>query len=215
MKRYGYVIAAAIVGLSVSGCMNPQGRPDYTASGALAGAATGAIIGSTARHPGPGSLVGAAVGAVAGGAIGHGMDQAQQAQDARLARAQQQARQTPPLSITDIESLTRAKVSDDLIINQIRNSGTVYHLSSAEIIDLKKSGVSEKVINYMINTPSQVQSTPTTESIAGPTAVEPVMVEPAPGYIWVNGGWIWLNDGWGWHHGYWHDWDGHRHGHWR
>jgi uncharacterized membrane protein len=98
MKRYGYVIATVILGLSVTGCMTPQGRPNSTASGALAGAATGAVIGSTARHPGAGALVGTAVGAIAGGAIGHGMDQAQESQREQVAVAQRQQLQSPPLS---------------------------------------------------------------------------------------------------------------------
>ena len=80
MKRYRCLSLAAIVGLATVGCMAPSGQPDYTASGALAGGATGAIIGSMARGPGPAPLVGAAVGAVVGGLIGHGMDQAQEAQ---------------------------------------------------------------------------------------------------------------------------------------
>jgi hypothetical protein len=39
-------------------------------------------------------------------------------------------------------------------ISQIRNSRAVYRLSTAEIIDLKESGVNNKAINYMINTAS-------------------------------------------------------------
>jgi len=78
MKHYGYCLALAA--LATAGCMSPTGRPDYTASGALAGGATGAIAGSMAGGRGPAPLVGAAVGAVVGGLIGHGMDQAQEAQ---------------------------------------------------------------------------------------------------------------------------------------
>ena len=36
----------------------------------------------------------------------------------------------------------------------VRNAQALYHLTTAEIIDLKNSGVSEKVIDFMINTPS-------------------------------------------------------------
>ena len=36
MKRFGHLLAYALVGISLTGCMSPQGRPDYTASGALA-----------------------------------------------------------------------------------------------------------------------------------------------------------------------------------
>ena len=37
MRRYGQLIVVAIFAISIAGCYYPQGRPDYTASGALAG----------------------------------------------------------------------------------------------------------------------------------------------------------------------------------
>ena len=210
MKRYRHILAAAIIGLSVTGCVTPQGRPDNTASGALTGAAVGAIIGSTARNPGAGAAVGAAVGALAGGAIGHSVDLAQDVQDAQYAREsqarQQEVEDTQPLTIDDIISMSRARVGDDLIISQIRNSGTVYRLRSADIIDLKKAGVSERVVNVMINTPATARSARRV-SVAGapPPAplVEPVIVSPGPGFFWIGGTWLWLNGGWNWRHGYW------------
>jgi hypothetical protein len=60
--------------------------------------------------------------------------------------------QTPGLA--DVKALVRAGISDQVIISQIRNSHAVYHFTAAEIIDLKQSGVSEKVIDEMINTAS-------------------------------------------------------------
>lgn len=59
-----------------------------------------------------------------------------------------------PLSLADIKMLAKSGISDEVILSQIRNSHTVYHLSAAEILDLKDSSVSEKVIDFMINTPS-------------------------------------------------------------
>jgi len=56
------------------------------------------------------------------------------------------------MGLADVVTLTKNGFGDDVIISQIRNSHTVYHLSTAEIIDLKNSGVSEKVIDFMINT---------------------------------------------------------------
>lgn len=208
MKRYGNLVVLLVSSLSLSGCMNPQGQPDYTASGALGGAATGAIIGSAARHPGAGAAIGAAIGAVTGGVIGHGMDQAQEMRNAQIAQAQQQAQQTSPLKPEDIISLTRAKFSDDLIISQIRNSRTVYHLSTADIISLKRAGVSEKVIDYMINTPSLEQTAPQASVATSPPPaplVEPVVVAPGPDYYWIPGVWFWLDDRWTWRRGYWHE----------
>ena len=208
MKRYVSFLAVTIIGLSIAGCMTPQGQPDNTASGALAGGAVGAIIGSTARNPGTGAAVGATVGALAGGAVGHGIDQAQQAQQAQLtARAQQQAQDPPPLTIDDIISMSKAKIGDDLIISQIRNSRTVYHLKTADILDLKRAKVSEKVIDFMINTPIAIGIAPTSAASGPPPPppVQQVVVAPGPDYYWIDGGWIWFEGGWVWNRGYWHE----------
>ena len=40
-----------------------------------------------------------------------------------------------PLSVADVKAMAAARVSDDVIINQIRSSHTVYQLGSADIID--------------------------------------------------------------------------------
>ena len=61
--------------------------------------------------------------------------------------------QNQSLGVADVKALVKAGLSDEVILNQIRNSRVVYHLTAVEIIDLKESGVSEKVIDSMINTP--------------------------------------------------------------
>jgi hypothetical protein len=208
MKRYGYLLVVAVVGTSVAGCYSPMGRPDYTASGALAGGATGAIIGSMGRHSGPGALVGGAVGAIVGGLIGHGMDQTQEAQlRAQAPQTMQRVEQGQPLTVMDVKALVKAGIGDDLVISQIRNSRTVYHLTTADIIALKNAGVSERVIDFMINTPTQIPSAEVA-GVAGtaPPAPPPetVVVAPGPDYVWVGGAWLWLGDSWVWHRGYWH-----------
>ena len=63
-----------------------------------------------------------------------------------------------PMGLPDIKMLAKSGVSDEVILSQIRNTHTVYHLSAAEILDLKDAGVSEKVIDFMINTPSLYRS---------------------------------------------------------
>jgi hypothetical protein len=71
----------------------------------------------------------------------------------------QRGNQVQPDSVADIKALAKAGLSDELILSHIRNSQAVYHLTTAEIIDLKKGGVSEKVIDFMINTASRYRST--------------------------------------------------------
>lgn len=56
------------------------------------------------------------------------------------------------LSTDDIKKMSRAGLSDDTIINQVHETKSIFYLSSADIVDLKKSGVSQKVINTMIQT---------------------------------------------------------------
>jgi hypothetical protein len=68
--------------------------------------------------------------------------------------------------VADVKALAKAGVSDEVILSQIRNSQAVYYLSTAEIIDLKESGVSEKIIDFMINTAStrQTQEHPSSDT---------------------------------------------------
>jgi outer membrane lipoprotein SlyB len=202
---------AAVV---LTGCQYPNGEPNNTGSGALAGgaigAASGAIIGG--RNAGAGALIGGAIGAITGGLIGNSMDQ-QQREYLREQAPQTYVRvqQNQPLAVADVKALAQAKVSDDLIISQIRASHTVYHLSTADIIDLRNSGVSENVIDFMINTPSTIggtsevapQASTTVVSASPPPApVDTVVAAPGPNYVWVDGEWIW-NGGWVWRAGYW------------
>jgi hypothetical protein len=218
MKQYGHMLLVAVFTISIAGCYYPGGRPDYTASGALAGGATGAIIGSAAGHHGRGGLVGAAVGAVVGGLIGHGMDQEQEARlRAQAPQTLQRVEQGKPLTVGDVKSLAKAGISDDLIISQIRNSRTVYQLSPADIIDLKTAGISDKVIDFMINTQTLIPSAEVASVVGAtppPPLPETVVVAPGPDYVWAEGVWVWLGSRWVWHHGYWHRPRHHRHG-WR
>ena len=118
--------------------------------------------------------------------------------------------QGSPLSLADVKALAKAGISEDVTISQIQNSHAVFHLSAADIIDLRDGGVSDKVVNFMINAPTTVcatsETTPgTTAYIAQPpppTSVETVVVAPGPDYNWIGGEWIW-NGGWFWVGGHW------------
>ena len=159
MKRQSLFAGGITVAVLAVACQTPQSQTDRTAVGAVAGGAigagTGAIIGSTSGNAGEGALIGGAIGALSGAIIGNSIDQSQRE------RVQQQSPQTmtrvetsQPLGLADIKALVRSGVSDDIIISQIRNSRTVYRLSTAEILDLKDAGVSNRVIDFMINSPS-------------------------------------------------------------
>jgi hypothetical protein len=57
-----------------------------------------------------------------------------------------------PLSIGDICALSRAGVSDGIIIRYIRDQGTIYVLTSNDFDRMKKAGVSSSVVDYMAQT---------------------------------------------------------------
>jgi hypothetical protein len=205
------IFAAATSAVLLTGCVAPDGRPDYTGTGALEGgaigAASGAIIGGP-RNAGAGALIGAAAGLIAGGLIGHSMDQAQ---ESRLREDSPQTyvrvEQSQPLSTADVKALAKAAVSDDVIISQIQLSHTIFHLSSADIIDLHNSGVSDRVVDFMINTQSSAAAAQSATVIVGqappPPVTETVVVaRPGPDYVWIDGEWVW-NDGWIWVGGHW------------
>ena len=59
---------------------------------------------------------------------------------AQAPQTMQRVEQGQPLTVPDVKALVNAGISDDLIISQIRNSRTVYRLTTADIIDLKNSG---------------------------------------------------------------------------
>ena len=225
----------------LSGCVNPDGTQNNTGSGALLGGAIGAIGGAAiggSHHGGQDALIGAAVGALAGGLIGNSMDQEQRDRlRSQSPQTYSKMEQGQPLSIADIKALAHAGISDDVIVSQIKNSRAVFRLSAADIIDLRDSGVTDKVVNYMINTPSTVPESVSTQTTAiqyAPPAppVETVIVSPGSGYVWVDGEWEWEGR-WVWVGGHWmhpprpgvvwvvgRPWHDHRgwhdeHGHWR
>jgi hypothetical protein len=117
-----------------------------------------------------------------------------------------------PLTISSIEALVHANVSDDVIIGQIQKTRSMYHLGPQQIIYLHNTGVSDKVVNYMISTaslpvpPPAPAPAPTSgvNADAPPTdPIEPAGVAPNAGYVWVGGEWQWNGLAWVWFGGRW------------
>lgn len=218
MQFRGLILVLGVAAWVLTGCETPYGTPNQTGTGALVGggvgAVSGALIGGASGRAGEGALIGGAVGAIAGGLIGHSMDmQEQERLRAEAPQTYVRVVQGQPLSVADVKALAQAKLSDDVIISQIRNSRTVYHLSAADIIDLHNAGVSQQVINYMINTPTTMAGSPPVpvtpqpnatvlEGPPPPAPVEVVPAAPALGYVWIGGEWVW-NGGWLWVAGHW------------
>jgi len=116
-----------------------------------------------------------------------------------------------PLLLPDVKVMARIGFSSDVIIAQVRNSHTVFHLTANDIIDLKNSGVSDQVVNFLISTPSAIAGSnpfpePTnaymTQTPPSAPLDETPPPAPSPDYAWIDGEWIW-NGGWVWVGGHW------------
>ena len=166
-------------GLLACGCATMTPTERGVGAGGLIGAGTGALIGNATGHTGAGAVIGAGVGALTGGLVGNSIEQSEKKTQAQIAAAQAQATQASQLGVTDVVQMAQQHVSDDVIISQIRSTGSVFRLSSNDTIWLKQQGVSDMVVQEMLSTanrpPRQVYS-------AAPVYYSrPVyVVEPAP-----------------------------------
>ena len=133
-----------------------------------------------------------------------------------------------PISVADVKALAKAGLSDDVILSQLRNARVVFHLNTAQIIELKEAGVSLKVIDFMISVPATAEppaivapptgnpSTATTGltviATSAPPAPAPVQIQevplgttaPAP-IVEVlphspDPYFVWVSGGWVWRH---------------
>jgi hypothetical protein len=115
---------------------------------------------------------------------------------------------TPPPgpTVAEVQSMVAAHVSDSVIISQIQNSSTRYHLTADQIIALKNAGVSDAVINALINTASkpQPQATTTVDQTVYPYPY--FYVDPWPFWWWGWGPHYYYHGGYGgyYHGGFYH-----------
>jgi uncharacterized protein YcfJ len=154
------------------------------------GALTGAIVGSAfgRRDAAAGALIGAAAGGVGGALIGHAQDEKnQQTKDAIQAQYQQAqaAAEARALHNDDIVYMVKTGVSDQLIMNSIRERGGSFDTSPQSIVNLKSNGVDDAVIYAMQTTPPPSATVPPPGGVYGPPPPgAAVVVRPAWGWGW-------------------------------
>jgi hypothetical protein len=133
-----------------------QPAPDYyhndTASGTFLGGAMGAITGAIIggkHHAGQDALIGAGVGAVTGNLLGRSKDANDDRRAAQGAAAVGQMNaQAAAMAVTDADlvQMTRAGISEDVIISTMRSRGTRIDLSPQSLIALRQQGVNDRVV---------------------------------------------------------------------
>jgi uncharacterized protein YcfJ len=128
-------------------------------TGALVGGAGGAAVGGgigsfSHSRAGEGALIGGAVGAVGGAVVGNEMDKKDQRDRERASRRAREERYDSDRRVTkkDVIKWTKDGVKDEIIIDRIDRSGTVFRMTAADENDLRDAGVSEDVVRAMKNT---------------------------------------------------------------
>lgn len=79
----------------------------------------------------------------------------------------------PPMTVDDVIALAKDSVGDEVIINQMKATHSYFQLTNEDIRDLKKNGVSERVVNAMIKTSNQPRNVREREASWNPMYVYP------------------------------------------
>jgi hypothetical protein len=153
-----------VAGLLVFSC-GCQGMSN-TEAGAVGGGIFGGILGTgigiLAHNPAAGMAIGAASGIAGGALVGAAEDRREAKADARaVATAYQNA-----LPLDTIARMSQDKISDSVIIQQIRATNSYYNLTVDQIGWLHQMGVSDYVIMEM-------------------QSRRPMVVRPGPGYYYA------------------------------
>jgi len=77
--------------------------------------------------------------------------------------------------VSEVVQLTHANVGENIIVNYIQNSDNAYGLDANQILYLKQQGVSDRVINTMLNQPKPAVAATSVATPAAP-APQPVIV---------------------------------------
>src|SRR5262245_24007132 len=131
MLRAG-VLATLLAGsLGSAGCETMNNTEKGAAVGGVGGAAVGTAIGAATGRPLLGAAVGGLAGTAGGALVGNGVDRDEQRQrDVAQAQALAQAQaQQQRLGVFDVIRLSQQGLDEQLIINQIRTTGSTFQLT--------------------------------------------------------------------------------------
>jgi hypothetical protein len=188
--------AIAVLAAGSSGCSTMDNTTKGAGIGGALGAGAGLAVGAATGNPKTGAVVGGLLGSGVGAAVGNDKDNqiAQQRRDIQYANAVAGAN-AQRLGMTDVIHMAQQGHDEQVIISQIRNSGSTFQLSPSDLDTLKQNNVPPRVINEMQNArPSAVVVPPTRPTVIYDSPPPVVFVQPRPYY------------GWGYRGGYYRGW---------
>lgn len=178
MNRRNLILLAVglLVVMPTAGCNSPYHADRGALFGGLLGAGTGALIGNKLGNAGAGAAIGAGLGALGGAAIGSELDNMEARNRANMAAIELRLGRRLAAGATSVDQvveMSRAGVSETLIINHIRANGMTAPPGTSDLILLQNAGVSTEVVKAMQQPPPQAVR-PATVHVAVPP---PVIVE--------------------------------------
>ncbi len=190
-RPFGLVLSLVLIAICTPRDALAQANQQRGATfGGIAGAIAGGLIGDHNDEAGAGAAIGGVVGAVAGGILGNAADKEAaleqqraayyQSQQQQYAAQQRAAVQQSAVTLQDVVSMSRSGLSDQVIINQVRQRGYLGKLVVADIIALHQQGVSENVITALQTVGPPHAPAPVTVARPTPTVVEQRIYRPAP-----------------------------------
>ena len=136
--------SAILLILIFASCATNTGTAAFT--GGLLGAGVGGLAGGK-----KGGLIASAAGIIAGGLIGATLDEQDRlVMQKNSPRTVDRMDRGDPLTINDVIKLSQNGVSDDTIMHYMHETLSFYSLSQTQVRRLQHSGVSQRVINIMI-----------------------------------------------------------------
>jgi hypothetical protein len=201
MRRVNRLLFVLVAGVAVgsAGCSTMSNTEKGLGLGGLVGAGLGTAVGAATGNPKTGAVVGGLVGAGVGGAVGADADREErrEARDAAVAQAAAAAEANPPLGMMDVVRMSQNGVQADNIIAQIRNTGSSYSLSNADLEYLTQCQVDPRVIRAMQDArprPAVITRAPRAVIVhePPPVIVSPFYVPPPRHHHWhFRGGYCW------------------------
>ena len=145
---FGLLAMAAGAG----GCSTMDNTTKGAGIGGVLGTGAGLAVGAATGNPKTGAVVGGLLGAGVGGAIGNDKDnQIQERREIQQATAVANSQAQQRMGMTDVIHMAQQGHDEQVIINQIRNSGSTFQLSANDLDFLKTNNVPSRVIVEMQN----------------------------------------------------------------
>lgn len=121
-------------------------------TGFLAGATVGLSAGGLGSTNDARMFVIGAAGAVVGGAIGAVLDmQDRKVMEQSSPRTIDRIDCGEPLTLNDVIKLSQSGISDSIILRYMEETHSVYDLTQSQAERLLSSGVSQRVVDYMLS----------------------------------------------------------------